>query len=322
MLLDSRQTKWAGGTAVGALASLALYIAYVMMSPNGARGGSMMGIFFASLGTGIIAFECLLGLRKKYPASPLGSVKTWLSAHVWLGLLSFLLILEHAGFKWGGGLAALLMWIFVVIVISGIFGVAMQNYIPRRMTELVPRETIEVQIPTVIRGLRIEADERVEYITADLGFNEGEIEYQPAGGVKYYIDSAQKKGAAEKEQVFIDQRKATPQIEIDENSREALRAHYLQEIRPFLEVEAAPDSKRLFARKELVAGYFGHLRTIMPVASHIVLQDLESICEERRQLMVQRRLHRWLHSWLLVHVPLSFALLVLTAVHAVLSLRY
>jgi len=241
---------------------------------------------------------------------------------VWLGLLSFLLILEHAGFKWGGGLAALLMWIFLVIVISGIFGVAMQNYIPRRMTELVPRETIEVQIPTVIRGLRIEADERVEYITADLGFNEGEIEYQAAGGMKYYIDPAQKKGAAEKEQVFIDQRKATPQIEIDETSRDALRAHYLQEIRPFLEVEAAPDSKRLFARKELVAGYFGHLRTIMPVASHVVLHDLESICEERRQLMVQRRLHRWLHSWLLVHVPLSFALLVLTAVHAVLSLRY
>ena len=37
------------------------------------------------------------------------------------------------------------------------------------MTELVPRETIYEQIPTVIRGLRTEADERVEFITADLG---------------------------------------------------------------------------------------------------------------------------------------------------------
>jgi len=53
-----------------------------------------------------------------------------------------------------------------------------------------------------------------------------------------------------------------------------------------------------------------------------VLRDLEEICEERRQFLVQRRLHLWLHSWLLVHVPLSFALLVLAAVHAVLSLRY
>jgi hypothetical protein len=322
MILDQRQTRWISGAAIGAVASLAIYIAYVFMSPNGARGGSLIGLFFASMGTGIIVFECLLGLRKKYPASPLGRVKTWLSAHVWLGLLSFLLILEHSGFRWGGGLAALLMWLFLVIVISGIFGVAMQNYIPRRMTELVPHETIEEQIPTVIRGLRIEADERVEYITADLGFNESEVEYQVAGGAKYYVDPAQKKGAAEKEQVFIDQRKASPQIAIDENSREALRAHYVQEIRPYLEVEAAADSRRLFGRRELVAGYFGHLRTIMPVAAHQVLADLESICEERRQLMVQRRLHRWLHTWLVVHVPLSFALLVLTAVHAVLSLRY
>ena len=29
-----------------------------------------------------------------------------------------------------------------------------------------------------------------------------------------------------------------------------------------------------------------------------------------------------LHTWLFAHVPLSFAFLVLTAVHAVLSLRY
>ena len=60
----------------------------------------------------------------------------------------------------------------------------------------------------------------------------------------------------------------------------------------------------------------------MPVAAHDVLHDLEEICEERRQLLIQRRLHLWLHGWLLIHVPLSFALLVLTAVHAVLSLRY
>jgi hypothetical protein len=322
MLLDRRQSRWAVGTSIAALASLALYIAYAMMSPNGPRGGTLMGLFFASLGTGIIVFECLLGLRKRYPASPMGQVKTWLSAHVWLGLLSFALILMHSGFRWGSGLAALLMWLFLVIAVSGVFGVALQNYIPRRMTELVARETIYEQIPTVIRRLRIEADERVEYITADLGMGEMEVEFQPAGGVKYYTDPAQKKGAAEKAQVFVDKRKESPQIDIEEGAREAMRAHYLQEIRPYLMVDAAPESRRLFGARELVAAYFGHLRTIMPVAAHDVLRDLEEICEERRQLMVQSRLHFALHVWLLVHVPASFALLLLTAVHAVLSLRY
>ncbi|HXB73225.1 MAG TPA: hypothetical protein VNY05_33620 [Candidatus Acidoferrales bacterium] len=322
MILDRRQSSWAVGTSAGAAVSLAIYIVYVLLSPNGARGGSAAGLFFAALGTGAIVFECLLSLRKKYPASPLGRVKTWLSAHVWLGLLSFLLILEHAGFRWGRGLAGALMWTFAVILVSGIFGVAMQNYIPKRMTELVPKETIYEQIPTVVRGLRMEADERAEFVTADLGFQEEDVEFIRAGGIKQYFDPAQKKGAAEKLQVFIDKRKASPQIEIDESARLAVRAHYLQEIRPFLTDSPAPASNRLLGSRELVAAYFNHLRTIMPVAVHDVLRDLEEITEERRQLLVQRRFHLWLHTWLLVHVPLSFAFLVLTAVHAVLSLRY
>src|SRR4051794_24390606 len=95
MIVDRRQIPWATGTAIGALAGLIVYVAYAAMSVNGARGGSMMGLFFAALGTGAIVFECLLGLRKRYPASRLGRVKTWVSAHVWLGLASFLLILMH-----------------------------------------------------------------------------------------------------------------------------------------------------------------------------------------------------------------------------------
>jgi len=322
MLVDRQQTRWA--TATGALLLLAFlfYLGYAILAVNGPRGGSLMGLFFAALGTGIIIFECLLGLRKRYPASPLGRVKTWLKAHVWLGLASFLLILMHSGFRWGHGLAAVLMWIFLTIVLSGVFGVGLQNYIPRRMTELVSRETIFEEIPTVIRGLRIEADERVEFITADLGIEEEAEEYVRAGGVKQYFDPAQKKSAAEKVQAVVERRKGAPQIEIPEDARDAMRSHYTQEIRPYLTELPAALSGKLFASKEKVAAYFAHLRTIMPVAAHDLLRDLEGICEERRQLMVQRRLHLWLHAWLLVHVPLSFALLVLTAVHAVLALRY
>ena len=55
---------------------------------------------------------------------------------------------------------------------------------------------------------------------------------------------------------------------------------------------------------------------------HESVAELESICEERRQLADQKRLHHWLHGWLLIHVPLSLALLLLGAVHAVIALRY
>jgi len=322
MILDRSQHKWIAGTAAAAVASLIAYIAYVLTSPNGPRGGSWTGLFFASLGTGIIVFECLLGLRKKYPASRLGRVKTWVRAHVWLGLLSFLLILMHSGFKWGHGLAAALMWLFAAILASGIFGVFLQNWLPRRMTEQTPHETIFEQIPTVVRGLRVEADERVEFITADLRLEDEAPEMARAGGVKQYFDPVQKKSAAEKVQAVVERRKTSPQIEVDEDSREALRAHYLQEIRPYLVDAPSPYHRKLFGTEQRVSAYFGHLNIIMPVAAHGILGDLAEICEERRQLMAQRRMHLWLHGWLIVHVPLSFALLVLTAVHALVSLRY
>lgn len=67
---------------------------------------------------------------------------------------------------------------------------------------------------------------------------------------------------------------------------------------------------------------FAGLKTLLPAAAHGALSDLEEICDEARQLVRQEQLHRWLHGWLLVHIPLSLALIVLGAVHAVVALRY
>jgi hypothetical protein len=64
------------------------------------------------------------------------------------------------------------------------------------------------------------------------------------------------------------------------------------------------------------------LQTLLPAAAHGTLQDLSDICDEARQLLRQESLHRWLHGWLLLHIPLSLALILLGAVHAVMALRY
>lgn len=314
--------RWAFGASAAALAAGAAYLAYAVLSPNGPRAGSAMGLVFAFAGAAVIVFECLLSARKKYPASPLGRVSAWLRAHIWLGLLSFLLILFHSGFRWGQGLAWLLMWLFAIITVSGILGVVLQSVIPRMMMDRVPHETVFAQIPDAIDGLRREADERAEFVTTDLGVDEPAEEIVRAGGVKQYFDPAQKASAQEKLLTSIAQRKKTPQIPVDPESADVLRAHYLQEIRPYLTARPPALSRKLFGTPESLAAYFRFLRTILPAAAHPVLADLEQICDDRRQLAVQSRLHRWLHGWLYVHVPLSMAFLLLTAVHAVMSLRY
>jgi hypothetical protein len=67
---------------------------------------------------------------------------------------------------------------------------------------------------------------------------------------------------------------------------------------------------------------FTSLRTLLPAAAHATLSDLEDICNEARQLLQQERMHHWLHGWLLLHIPLSLALILLGAVHAVMAMRW
>ena len=122
------------------------------------------------------------------------------------------------------------------------------------MTELVPRETVYEEIPALIQTTRLEADERVEFITADLGLDEEEPaeEVVMAGGTKYYFDQIQRKSAAAKVEAVQRQRKARPQIHIDDAARDSLRNHYLQEVRPFLYPESSVFSRDLFDTADAV----------------------------------------------------------------------
>lgn len=268
MIVDRKQKRWAIATVAAAVTLAIVYAIHAAMSPNGPHGGSTMGLIFGSAAAAIFVFECLLTLRKKFAALLIGRVQIWLRAHIWLGILSFPLTLMHSGFRWGSGLAAVLMWLTLIVVLSGLAGIAFQHYLPRRMKESVERETIFDEIPHVINGLLDQADDM-----------------------------------------------------LDANS--ALHARYNKEIRPYLlQGPLSSAVAQRFQTRQSIQAYFEELCTTVPSSAHGALKTLEDLCEERRQLALQRRLHRWLHGWLMVHVPLSFGLLVLTFVHAVLALRY
>ena len=100
----------------------------------------------------------------------------------------------------------------------------------------------------------------------------------------------------------------------------SLAAFYGQRLRPYLENPVAAGHPLADAEQARTA--FVQLRTLVPAELQETVSDLENICEEERQLTRQVRLHHWLHGWLLLHVPLSLALLLLSAVHVVAALRY
>lgn len=95
---------------------------------------------------------------------------------------------------------------------------------------------------------------------------------------------------------------------------------YRREMRPFLESRGA--RHQLLSNPDRARGTFEGLRMLLPAGLQDAAKRLEQICEEERQLRRQSKLHHWLHGWMMLHIPLSFALLLLGVVHAITALRY
>jgi hypothetical protein len=324
MRMDRTQHSWAAGS-LGVLALSAIaYVVYAQQAPAGPRGGSTMGLIFGVVGYAFMIFAALLGARKRVPTWRLGRAQAWMRGHLWLGLLSLPLILFHGGFHFGGTLTRVLMWLLVITVGSGVFGAVLQNYVPRRMTTEVPLETIYAEIGNVQKLLREEADRTVESICGAMGLVKGVAEGQRAGGFTALrpISAAAplRTSAAVSAGASAAVAPAAETVLLSEAESAPLRRFYLQELRGFLERPGRPGQRLGDTNKAKMA--FAGLKTLLPAAAHGTLGDLEEICEEARQLVRQERLHRWLHGWLLVHIPISLALMVLGAVHAVMALRY
>lgn len=326
MRIDQTHRAWAiASLAILALSSI-LYLIYALDSPQGPRGGSAIGLLFGIIGFVFMIFAALLGARKRVPTWRLGRAQAWMRGHLWLGLLALPMILFHGGFHFGGTLTALLMWLLIITVASGVFGAALQHYIPRVMTSGVPLETIYDEIGHVRLLLREEADRALEAVCGNLGFvKSSDEEAQRAGGfgaVRPIAATAAplRTSAAISAGASAAVAAAPERILLSTEQSAPLRSFYLSEMRPFLE-HPKTIGKRL-SDPATASSAFARLRTLLPAVSHAALSDLEDICDEARQLARQEHLHHWLHGWLLVHIPLSLTLILLGAVHAVMALRY
>lgn len=310
MLLDASHRRWAIATLVVLVAATAGYLVYARQALHGPSGGSWPGLIYGGVGLALMLYAGLLGARRQVPTWRIGRATTWMRGHLWLGLLSYLLILFHSGFHWGGSLTFLLMVLFTIVVVSGIFGLVLQQFLPRMMLAQLPLETVYEQIDAVVAQLRWEADALVAAAAGSLPVAEPAPRPERRGGGGLPRDATLARPALRPRSTWTT---ALPESAV-------LKETYLSEIRPFL-AQKLPRNGRLSHPPES-GTLFEHLRTALPPALHEVVDELHAIAEERRQLAAQKRLHAWLHGWLLAHVPLSMALMLLAIAHAVVSVRY
>jgi hypothetical protein len=291
--IDHTHRKWFAASLVIFGVATAVYVPYAAHSPAGPRGGSTIGLAFGIIGSAFMVFAGLLSARKKVPVWRLGRAQSWMRGHLWLGLLSLPLTFYHAGFRLGGPLTSVLLWLLIIVVASGVFGAVIQHYLPRVMTLQVPGETIFEQIDHVREQLVAEADRLVSGAETA----EGTPPDEGGGGLSLAMQS---------------------EVAVDEAA--ALRNFYAREMRAFL--TSGGKRHRVLSDADTARSAFEGLRTLLPAELHEMTQRLGAICEEERQLRRESRIHHWLHGWLMVHIPLSFALLLLGCVHAITALRY
>ncbi len=307
---------WIIGSAAILLGATLTYFVYAARAPAGMSGGSLPGLVFGGVATAIIVFLFLLTLRKRYRAKRWGKAYTWLQGHIWLGLISYPLVLYHAGgFRWGGSLTFGLMLLFTLVYFSGVLGMLLQHFLPRWMLDNVRYETIYEEIDHVARENLKQARRLVRQrvgVTAGPIYD-AELRLIPPSE----MEAARIRAASD------------------------LKTFYETEVRPWLAHDLRPlvpwtwlVEKRGWrgALRPGTTSYrrsappspeaFSAMRQKLPKDLYVVVDELQRLCEERRQFNQQKRLHNVLHGWLLVHVPLSWAMMVLVPVHAVMALRY
>jgi hypothetical protein len=292
LVIDRTHRKWGLATAAALLLSL---IAFAITSPRAGPqpfGGTWTGITLGVFAFVLMLLAALLGLRKRFLGLRIVRTQTWMRGHLWLGFLSFPVMLFHSGFHGGGTLTTVLLWLATIVTVSGVAGAVLQHVLPQLITREVPLETIFEQIPHVREQLRDEAQGLVQPATA------------PAPAAK-----AAAPGQAAPAVVATQ----------DENLTQPLQHFWEFELSPFL-LQGNADS--VLAKRTTAEFAFRQLRTALPAEFHPTVNSLEALAEEARQLGRQETLHYWLHGWLFIHVPLSYSLLALSAVHAVQALRY
>jgi len=343
VLIDATHRRWMAVTAGLWVVATVAYVLYARSMPGGPRGGTWQGLLFGVAGSALMLFAGLFSARKKVPAWRLGRAQTWLRGHIWLGLLSVPLVAFHAGFRLGGPLELALWALLAAIVLSGVFGLLLQQILPRHMTARLPRETFQENVPYVCELMQWEADAQVAEVCGPLP-----VECPPAGlerrkEKKHFIYLSEVEAAADDEKNRIAESSlmestfppgaATRKLRPKTAARRPKYQHpqvvpggqplvsfYLADVRPFLDFHN--DAAAKLSDDDRADGLFAQLRAELPSGVHPALARLHDFCVERRQLSVQTRLHRWLHAWVLVHVPLSLALVVLGVAHAVASLYY
>lgn len=126
---DYRWLKIAAG--LSALAILTYALIDVEPRPS---GSSWYGYTLGTIGAGLIVWLALLGLRKRTIRPGQWTLKSWVSAHVWLGLSLIVIATLHCAFQFGWNVHTLAYVLMMAVILSGVYGICAYTILPRQLS--------------------------------------------------------------------------------------------------------------------------------------------------------------------------------------------
>lgn len=279
--------------------ALASIIAFAWYAPVGAprNGGTPLGYTLGTIGAALILWLMWFGVRKRRYRGSFGSLRGWLSAHVYLGSALTFIGLLHSGFQFGWNVHTLALALMLAVIFSGFFGVFAYIRYPTLMTrnrQDATRDAMLEEISEIDQNALMLADSVSPKIHAIVLRS---VENTRLGGGVY----AQLTARDGSEAALARLREAVAQREQQQkqNTREM---------------------PTMFAMVDFLAGNAGTDQQSESLRKLIDLLSRKKALASRvaRDIQFQALMEIWLY----VHVPLSFALLAALTAHIVSVLFY
>jgi len=163
--LRHRGFRW---LKIAGVIALLLLLGYAAASvPPGPYGGTWYGYTLGTIGAGLIVWLSLLGFRKRAMTAGKWSLKAWTSAHVYLGLALIVVGTLHSGFHFGWNVHTLAYALMMLVIVSGMFGIAVYAALPATLSNSREDQT-QPQMVDAIRALDRLLHEAAQPLPTDL----------------------------------------------------------------------------------------------------------------------------------------------------------
>ena len=147
---------------------LGSYLLYASQSGiEGSNGGTPQGYVLGTLAALLIVWLALLGIRKRSFQLRLGSVKAWVSAHVYLGTSLIAVASFHSAFQLGMNIHSLTFVLLLLVIFSGFYGVFSYIRYPAKIAALADGRSGEESL-ALLNRLKDEIAETCEKLDSEL----------------------------------------------------------------------------------------------------------------------------------------------------------